>query len=147
MANAYGIDSSVLAGPTGDDLDATFAERSGVENLIEDMYKLCTTPSAQVVEVDGQIRPSLFWERPPVSFDLRDYVLSTPSGAELSTIGARIETAYEDDPRFSSLSAEASYSASAGALSVAVQAVAASGEGFALVLTADSNTVTVERLQ
>ena len=147
MANAYGIDTSVLAGPTGDDLDATFAERSSVENLIEDIYKLCTTPSARVVEVDGQILPPVFWEDPPVSFDLRDYLLSSPSAAEVSSIAARIEQAYDDDPRFASLAAEATYSATADEISVSIQAVAASGEGFALVLSATTNGVTIERVQ
>jgi len=143
----YGIDTTVRAGPDRDQLDQTFAEVNTVEVLLEDIYKAVTTSSALVQLVDGVPAPILFWEDPQVSFDIRDYLLDSIDTTTALQLATRIEAIYEKDPRFSSISATVSFDAASGVLSVPVTAVAVTGVIFRLVITADSNHVTVEQVQ
>lgn len=135
----YGIDTSVLAG-ADQDLDDTFTEMNGVQILQEDVYKGITTPSAPVVLIGSELRPLLFWEDPPVSFDVRDWLNDSLARTDMGVLEARIEAIYEADRRFTSLKASAGLSL--GTLSATITGQA-SGQPLSLTLTADSSKVTV----
>lgn len=143
----FGIDTTVRAGPEQDQLDQTFAEINSVQVLLEDIYKAVTTSSTLIQDVDGVASPILFWEDPQVSFDIRDYLLDSIDASTALQLTTRIEAIYEKDPRFSSVSASVSFDAASGVLSVPVTAVAVTGVIFRLVITVDSNHVTVEQVQ
>lgn len=136
----FGIDTSVFEGPE-EDLDDTFTERSDILILCEDVYKATYSPSAEVVLVDGELRPLLFWEEPPLSFDLQDSTNDSLSQADESIIARRIEAIYAQDERFTNLRAKVSFRA--GILTAVVDGDA-SGQALHLVLTADSNKVSFE---
>lgn len=139
----YGIDTSVMAGPA-QELDDTFTEINDISILGEDVYKAVSTPATPVLEVDGEILPLLFWEYPPVSFDLRDRVNDSIEAVETSSIASAIEAAYEADERFDrGVQASASYDGGARELRVEVDGTAR-GVPLRLVLVADSNRVTFE---
>lgn len=142
----YGIDTTVRAGPDQDQLDQTFAEISSVQVLLEDAYKAVTTSSTLIQDVDGVPSPIMFWENPQVSFDIRDYLLDSIDASTALQLTTRIEAIYEQDPRFSSISAAVNFDAPSGMLSVPITAVAVTGKIFRLVITVDSNNVTVEEV-
>lgn len=142
----YGIDTTVRAGPDQDQLDQTFAEISSVQVLLEDVYKAVTTSSTLIQDVDGVPSPIMFWENPQVSFDIRDYLLDSIDASTALQLTTRIEAIYEQDPRFSSVSATVNFDAPSGVLSVPITAVAVTGKIFRLVITVDSNNVTVEEV-
>lgn len=142
----YGIDTTVRAGPDQDQLDQTFAEISSVQVLLEDIYKAVTTSSTLIQDVDGVPSPIMFWENPQVSFDIRDYLLDSIDASTALQLTTRIEAIYEQDPRFSSISATVNFDAASGVLSVPITAVAVTGKIFRLVITVDSNNVTVEEV-
>jgi len=140
----FGIDTSVLDGPD-QDLDDTFREVSDVTVLLEDAYKALTTPSAPVVVVDGgDPQPLLFWEQPPVSFDLRDSLNDSLSPAEESALAGRVQAIYAQDRRFDNLAAQVSYDNGSGTLTADLRG-RASGQPLRLVLTAGTNGVEVAR--
>lgn len=140
----YGIDTSVLAG-VDQVLDDTFTEVNDVGVLLEDIYKGTSTPSAPVVLVDdaGPF-PLLFWEHPPVSFDLRDFLNASIDASDADVVANRIEAIYDQDLRFDSLDADATFSAFGRTLTVDVRGQA-SGELLDMRLVVDSNQITVER--
>lgn len=142
----YGIDTTVRAGPDQDQLDQTFAEISSVQVLLEDIWKAVTTSSTLIQDVDGVPSPIMFWENPQVSFDIRDYLLDSIDASTALQLSTRIEAIYEQDPRFSSVSATVNFDAASGVLSVPITAVAVTGKLFRLVITVDSNNVTVEEV-
>lgn len=130
----FGIDTSVLDGPD-QDLDDTFREVSDVTVLLEDAYKALTTPSAPVVVVDGgDPQPLLFWEQPPVSFDLRDSLNDSLSPADEAALSGRVQAIYAQDRRFDNMAAQVSYDNPSGTLTADLRG-RASGLPLHLVLT------------
>lgn len=139
----FGIDVSVMDGPA-QELDDTFTEINSIQILGEDVYKAVSTPSAPVLEVEGELKPLLFWEDPPLSFDLRDRLNDNIDPAETASIEGAIENVYEQDDRFDrGVQADVTYTPGSGELRAAV-AGTASGIPLRLVLVADSNHVTFE---
>lgn len=137
----FGLDTSVLEGEE-QDLDDTFGEINGPEVLGQDVYKALSTPSAPVVFVDGQGPfPLLFWEDPPVSWDLRDMLNDSVAPADIASTEARTEAIYAADLRFTRFSAHATYD---GRTIAMVTDGLASGQPLQVKLTADSNQITVE---
>lgn len=137
MAQAvdYGIDC----------LDATGAEVSDVDNLLQDILRAVSTPADIVQVVDGVRAPLNFWEQPPVSFDLRDYCNDSVSQATIAALAGRIEAIYDNDDRFASLTADVSYAQLK--LSVAISAVSSSGLAFTMTVVADTSQVEVTSVQ
>ena len=131
----YGIDYA----------DATFAEVSTVDNLLNDVYRALSSPPEPVVAVDGVLSPLLWWDPLNLSFDLRAYLNDSASQADLAALPGRIERIFEDDDRFASLTAEVEYAANA--MTVSVSGRAASGLSFAMTLVADSNQILVTSSQ
>lgn len=141
----YGIDISILAGPERNDLDYTFNEIVDASVLLQDVYKGVTTPSAAVIIIDSNPpAPLLWWEDPPVSFDIRDYFNESVTPDVSSVLRARIEQIYVDDERFATFDASTTFSGISRTLTADIRATAASGQQLRLVLTAGSNKITVE---
>ena len=131
----YGIDYA----------DATFAEVLTVDNLLNDIYRAVSTPPENVQVVDGVLSPLIFWDPLNLSFDLRAYCNDSVSQADLGALPGRIERIFEDDDRFQSFSASATYASLT--LTVTISAVAAVGLSFTMTLVADSNQVQVTSTQ
>ena len=144
----YGIDVSILSGPEKNDLDFTFNEVSdGATILLQDIWKGITTPSAPVVVIDDQPpAPILFWETPPVSFDIRDYFNDSITPTDASVIQSRIQQIYVDDLRFQTLNAAVAFGGQDRTLRVDIAATAQTGLHLRLVVTAGSDVVTVEQV-
>jgi hypothetical protein len=140
----FGIDTSVLHGPA-QELDDTFTEINTVQILGEDVYKAVSCPSTPVLLVDDEGPfPLIFWEDPPVSFDLRDRLNDSIDPAETASIAGLIEAAFEQDERWDrGVQADVTYTPGTGELRAAVRGTA-SGIPLQLVLIAESNHVRVE---
>lgn len=139
----YGIDYSVLSGPERDDLDYTFDEMVNGNVLLQDIWKGITTPSTAVIVIDNNPpAPLLWWEDPPVSFDIRDYLNESVTPDVASILKTRIEQIYVDDLRFAELNAATSFANRT--LTTTIRATAATGQNLVMVLTAGSNKITVE---
>lgn len=133
MADQVYIDYSVLSGPNGDDLDATFTPLgSNEEVLLQDVYKQVTTPAG-----------SCFWA-PTKTMDLRDLLNDSVSTSEIADLAAKLEGLFEEDPRMQ-VSAAVSFDGLARTLTVTLTITPKQGDTFVLVLTADSNEVRIER--
>lgn len=125
-------------------LDDTFNEVSDISILGEDVYKALSTPSAPVVIVDGAGPfPLLFWEVPPVSWDLRDRLNDSLTPADIAAVAGRIEAVYANDLRFDALRATVDYDGATRKLTADIEAQA-SGQLLQLRLVADSNNILVE---
>lgn len=138
----FGIDTSVLSGDD-QDLDDTFNEINDISILSEDVYKALSTPSAPVVVIDDRPpAPLLFWEDPPVSFDLRDSLNDSLSPAEAAILDARIQAIYVQDRRFDRIRAGITFDAPTQTLKADVEGEA-SGQLLHIELVADSNQIRV----
>lgn len=162
----YGIDTSVLDG-TDQVLDDTFNEINGIEVLGQDVYKALSSPSNPVVLViedayaaatvlttdelallapaPPTLFPLLFWENPSVSWDLRDRLNDSVSPADIAYMRALIERIYLQDLRFQWLVSFLAFNGEGRTIVARVDGQA-SGVPLRLVLTANSNQITVEQI-
>lgn len=127
--------------------DATFAEVSSPDNLLQDIYRAVSTPADKIQYVDGVLSPLIFWDPLGLSFDLRSYCNDSVTASDLSAIPARVEAAFDNDPRFSAFQARASYSAADHLLTVKTDAVAATGLSFTMSVVAGTDQIQVTSAQ
>lgn len=133
MDATYGLDHSVLSGPQGDDLDTTFAEISGEEVLLQDVFKQVTTPAG-----------SCFWA-PTRTLDLRDYLRDSLSTTDVAALEKALEQLFEEDPR-TLVEASVSYDGNLRTLTITLTITPVRGVTFQAILTADSNAIRIERV-
>jgi hypothetical protein len=139
MAINYGVDSSVLAGPTKNQVDTTFTLiPDPYDMLLEDVYKRVTT-------VQGIVDPPMgvFWDTNTI--DLRDYLLSSMSEQSRSQLKTRIESLFDAELRYS-VQVEVIRQIG-GALAITLNIYPSTdATPIVMVLTADSNQVTYQRV-
>lgn len=140
----YGIDTSIFLSDGTQDLDTTFGEINDVNILLQDVYKGITTPSEAVVVIDGNPpAPCLWWETPPVSFDIRDYFNDSVDYTISSLLRNRIEDIYVDDLRFFN-GVEAAVTFAQNTITATVTGTAVTGQNLQLVVTAGSDVVQIQ---
>lgn len=136
----FGIDYGILEG-SEQDLDDAFAERNDIEIIGMDCYKACYASSEPVISVDdGELLPIVFWEDPPVSWDLREFLNDTIEQAQELEVQRLIANTYDGDRRIDSI--RVATRVNDGTLEVSV-VIVASGALLSMGLVADSNAIRV----
>jgi non-homologous end joining protein Ku len=138
MTGYFGVDTSTMMGQGKNLLDWTFGiMRDPYDMLLESVYRRVTTRQGIVSPPTG-----VFWDEN--TMDLRDHLNASLSSYELAALKSRIEALFDAELRYA---VEATVSFGQNKLTVVLDVTPSDSDiAIRMVLTADSNQVTYERV-